>query len=170
MQAYFSICATASSQQKYIDFLLSHYNSLNLPYSFPVALSYISSPVLMYRESILIYDEDDEIAGAIGYIHGTGENNYSDIHIVQVQIIYLLPKYRKTSLFVHSVQFLTQHLLQIETTVTELRFWSLESSLWNKLGTATHVQDIPQGKLVHYSTPLTTLHEKVHQYSHEIYY
>jgi len=89
MSYYFNICSTAKYQEAYITFLLQRFEQLNLPYSFPVSLSYLSSPQFKEKESILIRDSEDEIIGAIGYIHGTGDQNYQDEHIVQIQTFYI---------------------------------------------------------------------------------
>lgn len=124
MGYYFSVCSTHMYQFNYIDFVLEHYRELNLPYAFPAALSYIASPLLMESEPILGFDDEDQVVGALGYIHGTGENNYADRHIVQLQAAYIVERHRRTGLFVQGLQFLLQHLALQEEKVEELRFWT----------------------------------------------
>lgn len=122
MRFYFSVCSTEFYQMKYLEFLLEHYSQLNLPYPFPIAYSFMVSPILMRRESILCFNEEDEVVGALGYIYGTGKGNYEDRHIVQIQLVFLLEKYRKTSLFIKGLQFLLQSIDQLNREVQELRF------------------------------------------------
>ncbi|MFT9849466.1 hypothetical protein [Aneurinibacillus sp. REN35] len=124
MSYYFSICSSAMYQQKYLEFLLEHYNQLHLPYSFPVALSFIASPILMERESFLCFNEEHEVIGAFGYIYGTGENDYEDTHIIQMQIVFLQEEYHGTTVFLKGLQFLTQYLAQLDQEVTEFHFWA----------------------------------------------
>ncbi|MFE5321150.1 hypothetical protein ACFQ88_20815 [Paenibacillus sp. NPDC056579] len=134
MGYYFSICSMERYQEKYIEFLLEHYSQLRLPYSFPVSLSFIASPVLMNKEAILCFDEEnDEIVGAVGLIFGTGENHYQDTHVVQIQIAYIVKEHRSTRLFLEGLQFVTQYLAHLDEGVKELRFWAPADSTLREL-------------------------------------
>lgn len=124
MNGYFTVCCTERSQHYYIDFLLSRYEDLNLKYSFSSVLGYLSSPLLMAGTAVLCYDEKDTICGAFSYIHGTGENNYQDRHIIQIQAAYLDKAYRHSRWFVEGLRFLTEHLHDQEEEVTDIQFWA----------------------------------------------
>ncbi|QJD85616.1 hypothetical protein [Cohnella herbarum] len=123
MSYYFQVCSSESYQQKYLIFLLEHYNELNLPYSFPVSLSFLASPVLLTKEAFLCFNNEDEVVGAFSYICGTAENQYTDTHVVQIQIIFFVEKYRRSRLFLESLQFLVQYISQLPESIVELRFW-----------------------------------------------
>ncbi|WP_248565461.1 hypothetical protein [Paenibacillus sp. L3-i20] len=111
-------------QRKYMDFLLTHYVDLRLPYPFPDAFGFIASPVLLGQECFLCLDDEGEAIGAFGYIHGTGEGNFEDRHIVQLQVAFLIESHRKTAVFLHGLMVLAEHMNDLNEKVTELVFWS----------------------------------------------
>ncbi len=159
---YFEICATETYQAKYLDYLLGHYADLGLPYPFTVALSYIASPVLIGNEAILAFNADDELVGAVGYIHGTGDHDYADTEIVQIQIVYIDETCRCTRLFLRGLQFLAQHLRDLDQHVAEIRFWTAASSthrsLFGKLAERASVTNHPAyGQLDEYRVSLPAL-------------
>ncbi|GMK39295.1 hypothetical protein PCCS19_23490 [Paenibacillus sp. CCS19] len=124
MYESFAVCATEMYQRKYIDFLLTHYEGLRLPFPFPVAFGFIASPILMENEGFLCLDDDGEAVGAFSYIHGTGEGNYEDRHIVQLQVAYLAETHRCTKLFLQGLHTLAEHLNELGEEVSELVFWT----------------------------------------------
>ncbi|WP_127533946.1 hypothetical protein [Paenibacillus kobensis] len=124
MYESFNVCSTEMYQRKYMDFLLTYYEDLRLPYSFPIAFGFIASPVLLGEECFLCLDEEGDAIGAFSYIHGTGEENYKDRHIVQLQVAYLKPSYRCTTLFLQGLQTLAEHLNELNEEVQELVFWT----------------------------------------------
>ncbi|MDT9720081.1 hypothetical protein QVE09_14285 [Paenibacillus sp. ClWae2A] len=135
MSHYFAKCSTYMYQHRYMDFLLAHYNELNLPYSFPTTLSYISSPLLMDGGAMLCFDDEDEVAGAFGYIHGTGEHDYEDRHVIQLQVAFIVHEHRRSRIFIEGLQFLVQHLDEYayEEPVQEIRFWALSEEANRRL-------------------------------------
>ena len=154
MSYYFSICASEFYQQKYVEFLLENYEQLQLPYAFPVALSYIVSPILMTHESFLCFNDDDEVVGAFGCIYGTGEKEYEDTDIVQIQVIFLADQYRGTLLFARALHFFTEYLEQLDREVKELRFWAPADAslhkLFAKIATKTAFAHTEHGMLDEY--------------------
>lgn len=174
MSCYFTICSTAKSQEIYMQFLLENYDALNLPYSFPVALSYISSPVLMGEECILIRDSNDEAAGALGFIRGTGAQSYEDQHILQIQTVFLKEHFRSSRLFLQASQFLAQHLAQLKHPVTELRFWIPAQPrlqrLCGKLAQKTAIQETVHGIIEEYRMDFADWHASMQKYPHELYF
>lgn len=124
MYESFAVCATEMYQRKYIDFLLIHYEGLRLPFPFPVAFGFIASPILMENEGFLCLDDEGEAVGAFSYIHGTGEGNYEDRHIVQLQVAYLAETHRCTTLFLQGLHTLVEHLNELGEEVSELVFWT----------------------------------------------
>lgn len=58
MNESFSVCASEMYQRKYMDFLLTHYVDLRLPYPFPDAFGFIASPVLLGQECFLCLDDE----------------------------------------------------------------------------------------------------------------
>ncbi|WP_336776896.1 hypothetical protein [Paenibacillus sp. MMO-58] len=124
MLATFSVCTTEVCQQKYMDFLLENYEDLRLPYPFLVAFGFIASPILMGQECFLCLDSGGEVIGAFGFIHGTGEGNYEDRHVVQLQVALISESYRRTRVFLQGLQTLAKHLNELNEAVSGLVFWT----------------------------------------------
>lgn len=174
MNYYFAVCSTERYHQKYLEFLLEHYTQLNLPYSFPVSLSFIGSPVLLERQSFLCFNEEYEVIGALGYIHGTGENQYQDDHIVQIQTVFFVEEHRKTDMFIKGLQYLTQYIAQLNREVTELRFWTPTDDylrrLFVKIAERTNSLNTSFGPIDEYRALFPAWHTYAHQFRHETYF
>ena len=109
--------------EAYMRFLLQHHDDLNLPYSFAMKLSFLASP-LFNGDALLILDEErNELAGAVGIVYGTGAGSYKDRHIGQIEIAYLLPEYRQTSLFLSGLRAMIGMIKFGEPSVEQLQFW-----------------------------------------------
>ncbi len=173
MGYYFSKCSSELYQQKYLDFLLEHYQQLNLPYSFPVSLSFIASPFLLGDDAFLVFNDDEELIGAFGYVLGTGENQYEDTHIVQLQTVFFLEQHRCSLVLLRTLQFLTQYIAKLETEVTELRFWTAadESSrkLFGKIAERTSSVETVFGEIDAYQVPFSKWQSYAAKYRHDIY-
>lgn len=155
MTPSFAVCASVMYHKKYMDLLLAHYESLNLPYSFPVSFNFMASPLLMEDSAaFLCLDDDGEAIGAFGYIRGTGEGDYEDRDVLQVQVAFLLEPHRRTMAFVHGLQFLMNHIGEEAEEVAELRFWSPQDAylarLFGKFAGRTSVQGTATGDLYAY--------------------
>ncbi|WP_400164408.1 hypothetical protein ACAF76_000515 [Brevibacillus sp. TJ4] len=154
MYTYFSVCSTESYQQKYIVFLLENYEQLRLPYPFSVSLSFLASPILLEREAILALNEEEEPVAAFSYIYGTGENNYQDKDIVQVQIAFISEPYRNTRLFLRGLQFLIEYIESLDEPVKEFRFWAPADddcrTLFGKMATLSSSVDTVFGRIDEY--------------------
>jgi hypothetical protein len=108
---------------QYIKFLLQHHDELNLPYSFSMKLSFISSP-LIFGKAVLIFNEDPyEIAGAAGFVYGTGANSFEDKHICQIEVAFLQKAYRHKFLFVHGLQAMVATIKADNPEVELVQFW-----------------------------------------------
>ncbi|MDF2835053.1 MAG: hypothetical protein K0Q63_693, partial [Paenibacillus sp.] len=146
-------------QRKYMDFLLEHYESLNMPYPFPISFNFIASPLLMEKSAVILcLDDDGEAVGAFSYIRGTGESNYENHDVLQVQVAYLVEALRGTVAFLHGLQFLSDYLEEEAGEVTELVFWSSPDAylarLFGKFAERTSVQGTAAGDLFAYrATP-----------------
>lgn len=109
--------------EAYMRFLLQHHDDLNLPYSFAMKLSFLASP-LFNGDAMLILDEErNELAGAVGIVYGTGAGGYKDRHIGQIEIAYLLPEYRRTTLFLSGLRAMIGMIKFGEPSVEQLQFW-----------------------------------------------
>ncbi|RIX51543.1 hypothetical protein D3P08_16695 [Paenibacillus nanensis] len=172
MNESFAVCASMMYQRKYIDFLLANYEALNMPYSFSVAFSFLASPILMERECFLCLNDDGEAVGAFGYIHGTGERNYEDRHIVQLQVAYLDNKHRRTTLFLRGLQYLAEHLRWLEDEVSELVFWTKPDDytmrLFDKFAGRTSDPGTASGNLLAYRVTVSELNAYLAKFSRRV--
>lgn len=168
MDVSFSVCATAMYQAKYLDFMLKHYDDLGMPYPFMVSFGFIASPVLMEKEAILCLDEENEVVGALGYIFGTGEKQYEDKQVVQMQAVYLDKAFRGTRLFLKGLQFLLHHLKHQPVSVTELVFWTGQDPFMNRLAakfaSLESVTESEFGRLSAYRVPVPDLEAYLHKF------
>lgn len=167
---HFSVCRTMLQEHRYIDFLLARYDELNLPYSFPVSLSYLASPLLMGGTAILCYDRKDELCGALSYIHGTGEHNYEDRDIIQIQVAYLADSCRSTRRFYEGLRFLTKHLAGQEENIQEICFWAPGNArnrrLFCKFAEPVATAQQPEGPLDGYRICMKQLQDYLNKRPH----
>lgn len=169
---HFSVCRTLFHEHRYIDFLLARYDELNLPYSFPVSLSYLASPLLMGGTAILCYDGNDEVCGALSYIHGTGEHNYEDRDIIQIQVAYLADACRSTRRFYEGLRFLTNCLAGQEENIQEIRFWAPGNArsrrLFCKFAEPVATAQQPEGPLDGYRVYMKQLQDYLNKRAHVV--
>lgn len=130
MQTFeFRRCKNELDHDNYMQFLLRHHDELNLPYPFAVKLSFISSPLLIGQAMLIWSDEPYEIAGAAGFVYGTGANQYEDRDICQVEIAFLRRLYRQTSLFAQGLLALLQAIEAGNPDVRLVQFWAKPEQL-----------------------------------------
>ncbi|MCU6708686.1 hypothetical protein M6D81_08140 [Paenibacillus sp. J5C_2022] len=165
MDYYLAECATEMYMRNYMEFLLENYTELKLPYSFPVAFSYLASPVLLSRESFLCFNEEDEVIGAFGYIHGTGEHDYEDVHVIQLQVAYIKEGHRRTRLFLEGLRYLSEYLAERDEGVREIRFWTGEDAyserLFSKFARQTARVESERGILYGYNVAVPDLQDYI---------
>lgn len=107
----------------YITFLLQHHNELNLSYSFAMKLSFISTPLIFGKAMLIFNEEPYEIAGAAGFVYGTGANHFEDKNICQIEVAFIQKAYRRTSLFVRGLQTLVAMIKEGNSAVELVQFW-----------------------------------------------
>ncbi|MDQ1912526.1 hypothetical protein RAC89_19220 [Paenibacillus sp. GD4] len=107
-------------------FLLRHFADLNLPYAFAVKLSFVSSPLIFGKAMLILSDDDYDVVGAAGFVYGTGANSYEDRHICQVEVAYLRPEYRRTTLFMQGLLTLLGEIKAGSPEVEKVQFWVAE--------------------------------------------
>ncbi|MFS0725578.1 hypothetical protein [Paenibacillus sp. 1P07SE] len=123
MEYYIQTCSTEQYMEKYMTLVLEHYEELNLPYTFPVALSFLSSPLLMKKEAFVCFAGDYEVVGAFGYIRGTADEQYANTEIAQIQIVFIQEAHRGGRLFFEGLRYLAEHNAMEKEPIREFRFW-----------------------------------------------
>lgn len=125
MQFLFRPCVFEMDHEAYISFLISHHDELNLPYPFAMKLSFLSSP-LMHGQAMLVFEQESyELVGAAGFVYGTGDHEYEDRHVVQIEVAYLSKPYRRGALFVDFLSALVDCMKDGEPTVSLVQFWAM---------------------------------------------
>lgn len=119
----FRPCTFEMDYEAYMRFLLQHHEELNLPYPFPVKLGFMSSPLIFGSALLLIAEESYEIAGAAGFVYGTGPNQYEDRHVCQVEVAFLRREYRRASLFAQGLQVLLGQMKAGNPDIEQVQFW-----------------------------------------------
>ena len=119
-------CTTELDSEGYVKFLLRHCSDLNLPYAFAVKLSFLSSPLLFGKAMLILSEEDYDVVGAAGFVYGTGPNGYQDRHICQVEVAYLRPEYRSTTVFMQGLLTLLDEIKSGSPNVETVQFWTSE--------------------------------------------
>lgn len=75
-------------------------------------------------KSLLLFSEEPyEIAGAAGFVCGTGEHDYEDQHICQIEIAFIRKEYRGTRLFAHGLNALIELMKKTSPGVQQVQFW-----------------------------------------------
>ncbi|MCS7459810.1 hypothetical protein N0M98_06610 [Paenibacillus doosanensis] len=109
--------------EAYVKYLLQRHDELNLPYSFAVKLGFLGSP-LIFGKAMLIWNEEPyELAGAAGFVYGTGANQYEDRHICQIEVAFIDKAYRGTTLFLRGLQELLRLIRSDNPEAVQVQFW-----------------------------------------------
>lgn len=153
MSYYVQECKTEVYGQVYTTYLLNHYADLNLPYAFSVAFQFLTSPLLV-GSAFLCFNDRDEVVGAFGYIRGTGEKNYQDTHVAQLQIIYLSEAHRGGTLLGAALQSLMEQVEEQAEEIRQFHFWVPSNlslhRLCSKLGEKKASWETHQGRIEEY--------------------
>ncbi|OBR68082.1 hypothetical protein A7K91_07650 [Paenibacillus oryzae] len=153
MGYYVQECKTEFYGQVYATYLLSHYADLKLPYSFSMAFQFLTSPLLV-GSAFLCFNDQDEVVGAFGYIRGTGEKNYEDTHVAQLQIIHLSEAHRGGVLLGVALQGLMEQVREQAEEIRHFHFWVPSKlglhRLCSKLGEKKATWETSQGEIEEY--------------------
>ncbi|MFC4402536.1 hypothetical protein [Gracilibacillus xinjiangensis] len=124
MDVEFRTCQSEMDVEAYTKFMLQYHHELNLPYSFAVNLSFVSSPLLFGKAMVVRSDEPYEIVGAAGFVYGTGANDYEDQHICQIEVAFLRKQYRNSFLFLYGLNALLEEMKIGNPGVKQIQFWT----------------------------------------------
>lgn len=108
----------------YVSFLIQHHDELRLPYSFATKLTFVCSP-LLFGKAMIVLDEDAyEIAGVVGYVYGTGADDYEDMRICQIEVAFIQQEYRGATLFMKGLKALIDVIQVDNPAVQQVQFWT----------------------------------------------
>jgi hypothetical protein len=117
-------CELEMDFKTYMKFLVGHQDDLGLPYGFAVKLSFLSAPLIYGRSMLIFQDEPYRVVGAAGFVYGTGPNDYEDRHICQVEVVYIEPEFRSTTLFARLLRDLAKLMKDGNPDVSTVQFWT----------------------------------------------
>ncbi|CAH1213320.1 hypothetical protein PAECIP111891_03950 [Paenibacillus allorhizoplanae] len=124
MSFEFRVSEFEMDHEAYMDFLLRHHAELNLPYTFGMKLSFISSPLFLGKVILVINEESYDMVGAAGFGYGTGPGDYEDQHICQIEVAFIEKELRSTSLFVQGLRALVDAIKAGNPGVRQVQFWA----------------------------------------------
>ncbi|KRF07191.1 hypothetical protein ASG89_17765 [Paenibacillus sp. Soil766] len=107
-----------------MNFLLRHHDELNLPYTFDMKLSFISSPLLLGKAMLIFTEESHDMVGAAGFGYGTGPGDYEDQHICQIEVAFIEKELRSTTLFAQGLRALVHAIKAGNPDVRQVQFWT----------------------------------------------
>lgn len=122
----FRPCDLEMDYESYVKFVIKHHDELNLPYSFAIKLSFISSPLIFGKAMLIFSEEPYEIVGAAGFVYGTGANQYEDWEVCQVEVAFIQKAYRRTFVFARGLQALIDQMKAGNPNVEKVQFWASE--------------------------------------------
>lgn len=124
MPYLFRECRFDMDHEAYVKFVLENHERLNLPYPLPVKLSFACSPLVFGKAMLVISEETYALVGAAGFVIGTGANDHEDRDVCQAELAFLLPEYRRTSLFVRGLQALIELAKESNPDLEWFQFWA----------------------------------------------
>jgi hypothetical protein len=127
MSFEFRVSEFEMDHEAYMNFLLRHHDELNLPYTFGMKLSFISSPLFLGKAMLIFSEESYDMVGAAGFGYGTGPGNYEDQHICQIEVAFIEKELRSTSLFVQGLRALVHAIKAGNPDVRQVQFWTSAS-------------------------------------------
>src|SRR5690554_3118982 len=80
---------------EYFLLLMRRYEDLGLPYPFDMTFSFIGNPIVSGNALIVQTEDSGDTIGAIGFVFGTGEDQYTDDSVCQVEALYIEPRWRR---------------------------------------------------------------------------
>lgn len=167
MDYYIQTCSTEMYMERYMTLVLEHYEQLNLPYTFPVALSFLSSPLLLHKEAFVCFAGDDQTVGAFSYIRGTADEQYKNTHVAQIQIAFIQEEHRCGRLFYEGLRYLAEHNAMEKEPIREFRFWVPSrlnlQRLLGRFAALAHTWETEHGLLDEYHMSAASLESYVHR-------
>lgn len=124
MSFQFRVCELEMDHEAYMNFLLRHQDELNLPYTFGMKLSFISSPLFLGKAMLIINEESYDMVGAAGFGYGTGPGDYEDQHICQIEVAFIEKELRSTTLFAQGLRALVHAIKAGIPDVRQVQFWA----------------------------------------------
>jgi hypothetical protein len=124
MSFEFRVSEFEMDHEAYMNFLLQHHHELNLPYTFGMKLSFISSPLFLGKAMLIISEESYDVVGAAGFGYGTGPGDYEDQHICQIEVAFIEKELRSTTLFAQGLRALVHTIKAGNPDIRQVQFWT----------------------------------------------
>lgn len=124
MSYVYRSCELEMDHEAYVTFLLRHDAELNLPYPFAMKLGFLSSPLFLGKAMLVFHEESYDLAGAAGFVYGTGPRDYEDRDVCQVEVVIVRREYRRPTLFVEGLRALVAEMKAGNPDVRQVQFWT----------------------------------------------
>lgn len=108
----------------YFLLLMRNYPDLGLPYPFDMTLSFVGNPICAGDALIARNAKSGETVGALGFVFGTGADEYTDRSVCQVEALYVKPGWRQTAVPALLLLHFADYLEQCRPGIERIQFWS----------------------------------------------
>ncbi|CAI6079990.1 hypothetical protein [Cohnella sp. JJ-181] len=159
----FRRCELEMDHASYLRYLISRHASLSLPYSFATKLSFLASPLVLGRSTMIHCEDTYENVGAFGFAYGTGPGEYEDRENCQLEVFYIEEKRRQPDLLIAAASELVEDIREGYAGVRYVQFWvqwsaeASEGRLLRRIAALPGASRTDNGALTLYKLPLVEL-------------
>lgn len=147
---------------EYFLLLMRRYDDLGLPYPFDMTFSFIGNPIISGNALIARKADSEETIGALGFVFGTGEDQYTDESVCQIEAVYVEPGWRQTKAAVWLLMEFVALLKNRQPPVERIQFWAPADRpdlhrLFSKFSDCIRTNEKSFGRISLYETTLERL-------------
>ncbi|MDG0810180.1 hypothetical protein [Cohnella rhizosphaerae] len=119
----FRRCELEMDHASYLRYLISRHASLNLPYPFATKLSFLASPLVLGRATMIHCEDTYENVGAFGFAYGTGPGEYEDRENCQLEVFYIEENRRTPDVLLAAASELVDDMREGHSEARHIQFW-----------------------------------------------
>lgn len=109
---------------EYFLLLMRRYEDLGLPYDFDMTLSFIGNPIVSGNAFIARSLQSGETIGALGFVFGSGADQYTDESLCQIEVLYIEEGWRHTKLLAQMLLEFVEFEKHRHRPIERIQFWS----------------------------------------------
>ncbi|MDQ0230322.1 hypothetical protein J2S19_001576 [Metabacillus malikii] len=115
-------CDHDEEKERMIDFILAHRKEINPAYDVRTVFFSLGTQ-LLYGDTLLVLNNENELIGFVGYLFGTPENQFQDPETVRIEMVYLKNNYRCTRHFIACFRKLLTHIEEANLDTIKIQFY-----------------------------------------------
>lgn len=142
---------------EYFLLLMRRYADLGLPYDFGMTLSFIGNPIVSGNALIALAPGGGQAVGALGFVFGTGADEFTDETVCQIEIVYVEPPWRHTGVLAELLLKFSEYIRQHHPAAEHIQFWAPADRpdlhrMFAKFSDCVKTNDKPFGRISLYKT------------------